>query len=100
MIIDRPGAPETVLPQHGGNGGTLDTITLERGETIEQIRGRYSTTVNSITIQTNVRTLGPFGGGGGAADYVYTAPTGHEIIGFIGRSGALVDAIGVIITTR
>lgn len=100
MIIDRPGAPETALPLHGSDSGTLQTITLERGETIEQISGKYGVTVDSILIRTNARTLGPFGGSGGAADYIYMAPTGHEIIGFIGRSGSVVDAIGVIITSR
>jgi hypothetical protein len=107
MVIDRPGAAETVKPQHGGNGGTLKEITLERGEFIREIRGRYASTVNTMIIVTNVHTypkpeegVGGEYGNGGDVDYAYIAPWGHEIIGFFGRAGSLLNAIGVIITTR
>lgn len=38
-----------------------------------------------------------FGGGGGSVHYSYTAPPGYAIVGFIGRQGSYIDAVGVIL---
>ena len=40
------------------------------------------------------------GGPGGTAEYTYEAPPGFEIVGFYGRSGDLVDAMGVVLRAR
>jgi hypothetical protein len=100
MSYDTPTAAPVDLPAHGGPGGTLNDIALQRGEFVKTIRGKYGALVDSMTIVTNFRTYGPFGGTGGSNDYSYSAPVGSEIIGFTGRSGALLDAVGVMITTR
>lgn len=53
--------------------------------------GRY---VNSLKLITNIKQYGPFGPEGGS--YFSTVPMqGGTIAGFHGRSGTLIDAIGV-----
>jgi hypothetical protein len=92
-------------PQHGESGGDLHTLQLGKGEFIVKISGRFGARVDSINIVTEGSkksdSLGFHAGGtGGDEDYNYEAPPGMEIIGFHGRAGQEVDAIGVIIRSR
>jgi hypothetical protein len=88
------------LRMHGGAGGPLEVFTLHRDEYITGIGGRYGDFVDSLQIRTNKQRTTHFGGNGGTADYVYEAPEGTEIVGFCGRSGDVIDAIGVILRAR
>jgi hypothetical protein len=85
---------------HGRYTGTKHTFTLQQGEYITGISGRYGTFVDSIIIQTNRRTSPRYGGPGGSAEYIYEAPDGWEIAGFCGRAGTYLDAIGVVLRKR
>ncbi|NJL55065.1 hypothetical protein HC928_07640 [bacterium] len=51
--------------------------------------------MDSITLKTNLQTYGPFGGFGGN-DFTIDLPAGTEFVGFTGRSGNVVDALGLV----
>ncbi|MDE2589473.1 MAG: hypothetical protein KGL95_07385 [Patescibacteria group bacterium] len=69
---------------------------LQHGEQIQSIKGKYGSYVDSITIVTNVKTYGIFGGSGGSTSYQYDIPQTWRLIGLFGRVGKWIDAIGVI----
>ncbi|MCL1128049.1 hypothetical protein L2764_27335 [Shewanella surugensis] len=52
--------------------------------------------MDSITISTNYGQTLTKGGGGGPAQFSYTTSDEFQIAGFKGRSGSIIDAIGVI----
>jgi hypothetical protein len=85
------------LPNHGGFGGEQQNFDLD-GEHIIKISGTYDRFVRSITVETNnpAKQI-TVGNPVGAGKYTYEAPSGFEIVGFYGRSGTLVDAIGVVL---
>jgi Jacalin-like lectin domain len=88
------------FPRHGGGGGELYVFTLDSNEYITGISGRYGSRVDSLRIHTNLQTSPLYGGTGGFAEYHYEVPPGTEIVGFYGRSGAVMDAIGVLYRSR
>ncbi len=51
------------------------------------------TCVKSLTFRTNRKTYGPYGNSG-AHDTQFKSDTG-KILGFYGRSGMVIDALGV-----
>jgi hypothetical protein len=82
-------------PQHGGGGGNADTISLAKGEQVIAVVGRSGEYVDQIQFVTvspgNVlRTYGPYGGTGGDPFYII-----GTVDAFFGRSGSLLDAVGV-----
>jgi hypothetical protein len=77
-------------PQHGGNGGTQDSFAFSEGEVVIEVSGRAGSELDQISITTNRRTYGPFGGNGGVA-WVFEC---SEAGGIFGRAGAKVDQIG------
>jgi hypothetical protein len=82
-------------PQHGGNGGEADGFYLRAGERITAVFGRTGAYLDSIGFLTEDhlgirRSYGPYGGGGGGNPFIVHG----EVIGFAGRSGGLIDAIG------
>lgn len=87
---------------HGGQGGTLNTLNLGVGEHITSVTlntGQHSghTRVFYARFVTNLgRTLA--GGATTSSTITYTAPTGWQIAGFHGRSGEEIDKLGVIYT--
>jgi hypothetical protein len=95
--------------RHGGDGGDPRELDLAPGEFVTAISGRFGTLLDRIVIDTNRRkealAIGanfrvleprsPF-----PAAYRYEAPEGAEIIGFFGRSGTFIDALGVICRLR
>ena len=93
----RPNGSLVDLPHHGGFGGGEQRLDLNIGERITQIDGRYGQLVDSINIRTTQNRVLSGGGDGGVDGYVYQAPPGFEIVGFFGRSGELMDAIGVVL---
>ncbi len=82
-------------PQHGGTGGRPTSFTLDPDEFIIGVSGRYGDRIDSLQFITNKRMSEMFGGSGGTWDYRLDVPSGSQAVGFVGRSGALVDAIGL-----
>jgi hypothetical protein len=103
MVLQIFGAQSTERPlkKHGGDGGTIAVLRLGEDECIIGISGKYGRVVDSLRVHTNLRPSPiTYGGKGGDAEFNYWAPTGTEIIGFYGREGRIVDAIGVILRWR
>ncbi|EAY99840.1 hypothetical protein OsI_21834 [Oryza sativa Indica Group] len=78
----------------GGGGGNPTTITLGSQEFVKGISGTFTNVVTNLQIVTNVTTYN-FGQGGGTA---FSLPLqSGSVVGFFGRSGTLVDSIGVYV---
>jgi hypothetical protein len=92
---------------HGGSGGSGDIFTLEAGETITAISGASGDLVDSLYFWTSLeRVYGPYGGDGGQPfselfgpqpEYIGISGPPQTLIGIYGRSGDLLDALGVIV---
>ncbi len=80
----------------GGNGGSLKTFHLSEGEKISRIHGGAGNFVEVIRIETNKGRSEIFGNAHAEQSFTYTIPEGHQLIGFTGRSGTYIDAIGII----
>lgn len=85
---------------HGGSGGTAASLTLAAGEHLTSVKltqgqkdGR--TRIFSASFSTDRgRTLAA---GTATSDAkTFTAPSGWQIVGFTGRSGAEIDKLGVV----
>jgi Jacalin-like lectin domain len=83
----------------GGGGGVRKVLSLQPGEYITEVSGRYGSLVDSITTRTSRSQTMTWGGLGGVKGFDYQAPPGTQIVGFWGRSGQLIDAIGVLMAT-
>lgn len=81
---------------HGGTGGQVNPFRLDADEFVIGISGRYGNNLDSLRIHTNKRTSPTYGGSGGRQDFRIDVPQGNQAVGFIGRSGRYVDAIGLI----
>ncbi|XP_065018829.1 protein GOS9-like [Musa acuminata AAA Group] len=82
----------------GGSGGTLYEIPLQEDEYLVGVEGSVDTLgritlVRNLTLRTNKKSYGPFGTSGGKPFSVPVAS--GKIIGFFGRAGTMIDAIGV-----
>ena len=81
---------------HGGSGGRPTDVNFVEGELIKQMRGKTNNTlVDQITFTTrkpdgSTGIYGPFGKTGRTEFQV-----DGKIVGFFGRSGNLLDALGV-----
>jgi hypothetical protein len=82
-------------PYHGGRGGRPSVFRLDPDEYILGLDGRYGDTVDSLTIRTNKRVSQVFGGRGGNRSFWVDVPRGSVAIGFAGRSGESLDAVGL-----
>ena len=100
MVLQLPGGQITYMDKHGGDGGNAATFSLRDGEYINAISGSYGQYVDSIRFHTNLRVSPTYGGNGGDADYYYAAPPGWQIVGLYGRSGAYIDAVGVVLAEQ
>ncbi|KAF5204060.1 Jacalin-related lectin [Thalictrum thalictroides] len=97
---DKKGKP-VLAEKHGGTGGSqTTTIRLKYPEELlTTVSGHYCPVVNggsavirSLTFKTNRRSFGPFGVQEGTP---FSFPMdGDVIVGFKGRSGWYLDAIG------
>lgn len=52
-----------------------------------------SNLITSLTFVTNAASYGPFGEGGGDP-FVFPVQSNSSVVGFFGRAGAYIDAIG------
>ena len=87
--------------KHGGSEGRPYPFELKRGEYIVGVTGRHGEMIDSIQFVTNTGTRSiVMGGSGGDTEFYYYTPSGIEIIGFRGRSGQYIDAIGVYFRHR
>ncbi|MGW1721989.1 jacalin-like lectin [Streptomyces sp. NPDC002306] len=85
---------------HGGTGGTATSLTLASGEHLTSVKltegqkdGR--TRIFSAAFGTDRgRTLSS--GTATSDTRTFTAPSGRQIVGFTGRSGAGIDKLGVL----
>jgi hypothetical protein len=100
MVLQLPDGQIAYMDKHGGDGGNAATFSLRDGEYINAISGRYGQYVDSIRFHTNLRVSPTYGGSGGDADYYYAAPPGWQIVGLYGRSGAYIDAVGVVLAEQ
>lgn len=100
-IVD--GAPQ-LGPQFGGNGGELRTLNIGADEYIESIKARVGEFIDGLQFtlrdtKTNATRVWPgvgqfVGGTGGHEDEISAAP-GMRVVGFWGRCGLYVDALGI-----
>ncbi|KAK4481414.1 hypothetical protein RD792_012304 [Penstemon davidsonii] len=88
--------------KHGGRGGAkIDKIRLAYpDEYLTSLHGHYGSIqewgpvfVRSLTFETNKRTYGPYGVEHGTQ--FSFPPTQGKIVGFLGKAGWYLDAIGV-----
>jgi len=105
-ILDGNPAESFDLEQHGllMEGRNPHPVPINRGEHIKRIEGTSEQFVNRLTITIADNSTGEekrsstFGKGSPKATaFKYEAPTGFAIVGFLGREGSLIDAIGVIL---
>ncbi|XP_006647196.1 disease resistance protein RGA5-like isoform X3 [Oryza brachyantha] len=84
----------------GGLGGSVQLINLDEREYLVEVIGTVgpfnvsSEAITSLTLVTNVRSYGPFGQPQGTP---FRTPLKKNscIVGFFGRSGTYLDAVGV-----
>jgi hypothetical protein len=88
------------FPVHGSPTGMPHVLRLAADEFIVGIKGQFGTQVDSICITTNKQVSPVFGREGGNVAYLYETSPGSEIVGFYGRAGAALDAIGVVVRGR
>ncbi|KAM3341812.1 agglutinin isoform X1 [Capsicum galapagoense] len=91
-------------PRFGGNGGRRDKVTIEAAplEYLRGIKGTYGNyggkmVIKSLSFVTNGKNIyGPFGNkGGDGIPFSLVMKEGGAIVGFHGRCGSYLDAIGV-----
>ncbi|KAG8389917.1 hypothetical protein BUALT_Bualt01G0028800 [Buddleja alternifolia] len=92
--------------KHGGSGGSkTDKIRLEYpNEYLTSVHGHYGSLkergpvlVRSLTFESNKRKYGPYGVEQGT--YFMVPKTHGKIVGFLGKSGWYLDAIGAYLET-
>lgn len=104
--VYRHGRDEMEAPWHGGGGGETHRLALEAGEFVTELGGTYGETpgrgrvVRSISVQTNRRTRRFRVGGGGGFPFRYEVGSDLELVGFAGRAGNVIDAVGPVLRPR
>ncbi|WP_082752548.1 jacalin-like lectin [Janthinobacterium sp. B9-8] len=93
------------MPQHGGNGGELTTITFTDDEYITEVSGQYGqykfgnvTCITQLKIRTNKRLLPVMGNAefiSNLKPFNFTVPPQNEIIGFFGHSSEYINGLGI-----
>ena len=85
-------------PKHGGYGGSEHSFTLGEGEVLTGMEGKTNgMLVDQLTFHSNWgRKYGPYGRTGRTLFKV----EGTAFVAFFGRSGNLLDAIGVMMSSR
>lgn len=98
--IDHTGQKRTA-GRLGGSGGNPNTIQLASSEFVKEVSGTFGTyeglnIITSLKFVTNVKTYGPFGQGNGTP---FTVPVqdNSSVVGFFGRGGQYLDAVGVYV---
>jgi hypothetical protein len=98
MVYILPDGRVLESARHGGSGGSRNSFRLDSDEYITGISVRYGEFLDSIRIHTNKKTSQAFGGSGGGDAYRIDVPAGTQGVGFAGRSGEYMDAVGLTYT--
>jgi hypothetical protein len=96
-VYRRRGRDPYATPLHGGNGGDAEVFELGDDERIIAISGGSGRFVEWLQIHTNRRSSRVFGRPGDGRDFRIEVPEGQVAIGFSGRSGKYLDAIGLVL---
>ncbi|CAL9108503.1 unnamed protein product [Musa acuminata var. zebrina] len=96
ITFTRNGQKETKL--FGSILGDPHPISLQEDEYLVGVEGSVDTMseitlVRNLTLRTNKESYGPFGSSGGKPFSIPVAS--GKIVGFFGRAGAMIDAIGL-----
>jgi spore coat protein A, manganese oxidase len=90
----------STLPVHGGITGEELQLNWPANEQIVRIYGTYADYIKTISFVTNTgRVLGPYGKHTAQHplhEFDITVPEGQVIVGFKGRAGAYLNALGVV----
>ncbi len=104
--VYRHGTDEVEAPWHGGSGGALHRLELRDGEFITELAGTYGELpgrghiVRSLSVRTNQRARRFRVGTEGGIPFRYEVGADLEFVGFVGRAGAVLDAVGPILRKR
>jgi len=98
LVYELPDGRTLASTRHGGSGGQTNSFRLDADEYIIGISGRHGQNIDSLRIHTNKRASQLYGGSGGRQDFRIEVPSGNQAVGFIGRSGRFVDALGLAYT--
>ncbi|XP_070052571.1 putative late blight resistance protein homolog R1B-16 isoform X3 [Nicotiana tomentosiformis] len=89
-------------PKFGGDGGRRDKVVIEATplEYLTGIKGTFGcfyghSVIKSLCFITNAKNYGPFGCEASGTPFSLVMKEGVAIVGFHGRSGLYLDAIGV-----
>ena len=89
---------------HGGTGGTLVSLTLASDEfwvSSKICQGTKNDKLRIFSILATTSTARTLAAGVATADCVtYTAPTGWQIVGYLGRDGDEIDRLAFIYAPR
>lgn len=91
--------------KHGGGGGKASQpLVLQSAEFIAVVSGRFGKYVDQLTLLTTKGQSRDAGGGGGGGAFSWSLPAASGtdytvVVGFGGRSGRYVDAIGPMTAT-
>lgn len=98
--VDKAGKKQTAGPW-GGKGGDLKTIVFAPGETLTKVSGTINYfegnfAITSLTLATNLTTYETLGKGkDSGSEFSFPSKDGDIVVGFFGRAGLFLDAIGV-----
>jgi hypothetical protein len=95
MVYILPDGRTTESVRHGGPGGRRNSFRLDSDEYITGISIRSGNYIDSIQIHTNKRSSQAFGGSGGGGGVRVDVPSGNQGVGFTGRAGDYLDAVGL-----
>ncbi|KAI4967235.1 jacalin-related lectin 10-like [Hordeum vulgare subsp. vulgare] len=100
--VDQTGQKHNAGPW-GGSGGNQNTFVLGASEFMKEVSGTFGiydkdrhNIITSLKFITNVKTYGPFGEAKGTP-FTIPAQKNSSIVGFFGRSGIYLDALGVYV---
>jgi hypothetical protein len=93
------GSIYTVGPRGFSSVGSMVRINFDADEYITAFVGKAGEFLDSLSIVTNKRTYGPWGGPGGDR-YTIATPAGYEIVGMFGRHSLGLDNTGFFARQR
>lgn len=101
QVLMQSGGNTLPNPQvYGSQSGTESSLNFQANEYITSVTGTCAGTgdgnVNTLTITTTNLQVMKCGSNAGPFVFNFSAPPGGQILGFFGRAGSKIDAIGVI----